>query len=144
MKSKLTALILAMAMAISFGAVLNDGVYAQDLQESPTVYTITAKPGMRYAMGEIIGRYYHEYGDYTSVKISTYDGNIWGLECYTAPLTEKCLVSFDTNGTEDLTDDTITAVYMLSDTLDEYQTTSFIGTWDELGDVYGLREVEDD
>lgn len=73
--------------------------------------SIERKPGRRYAKGKVVSKWYHEDGDFTSMEIITEDGNIWMVDDFVAGLDTPCIVEFATNGTADVVDDSITAVY---------------------------------
>lgn len=60
--------------------------------------------------GEVTGKIYHEDGDFTSLEITTKDGNVWIVEDCVAPLGATCKVTFDTQGTPELEDDVITSI----------------------------------
>lgn len=121
---KLFALILALAMALS----LAFSAYAVESSGEPEPEV----PSFRCDMGEVVERRYHEDGDFMSILICTSDGNLWELQYYTATLMEPCFVVFDTMGTEEVTDDEITGLYIISEDLCPEQTTDFLGECEEV------------
>jgi hypothetical protein len=60
--------------------------------------------------GTFIGKIYKEESDSYSMAIETSDGNKWIVDNYVHKLFEDCIVTFDTNGTEEVEDDKIIAI----------------------------------
>lgn len=60
--------------------------------------------------GMFIGKIYKAEEDYYSMCIETSDGNKWIVDNYVHKLFEDCIVTFDTNGTEEVEDDKIIAI----------------------------------
>lgn len=71
---------------------------------------ITTNPDTRTIDGEMTGKIYHKDGDFTSMEITTLDGNIWVVDDIVAPLGATCKVTFDTQGTSKVEDDVITSI----------------------------------
>ena len=57
-----------------------------------------------------ISKTYHEQGDYASMTFRTTDGNEWVYDYTVCPIGAKCIITFDTQGTDMVEDDIITSI----------------------------------
>lgn len=70
----------------------------------------TQIPKYRTATGTVQALAYSEDFDRVSCLIETTDGHAWTVSDYIAPRDASVLVTFDTQGTADVTDDAIVCV----------------------------------
>ena len=91
---KLTPILLITALLLVFTVIAN-------ASNNNSIYTMD---------GKVTGKIYHEDGDFTSLEITTKDGNIWMVEDCVAPLGATCEVTLDTQGTSQVEDDVITSI----------------------------------
>lgn len=75
-----------------------------------TIANATNTNSIRTMNGEVTGKFYHEDGDFTSLEVTTTDGNIWIVDDTVAPIGATCEMNFDTQGTAQVEDDSITSI----------------------------------
>ena len=96
-------LILLFLAGVFGGVLLSEGVvkvkdyFSEEVETRQIKATVTAK-------------YYYEDGNYYSVEFTDEEGHQWIMENCDYNLGEDCLLTFETQGTDEIDDDVIIAV----------------------------------
>jgi hypothetical protein len=94
--------------AVLSGSVQIPYASAEDMAKCEAVAEYRVDRGVFYS------KTYHPESDSYSMTILTSDGNEWEVDDYIHKLYEPLVVEFDTNGTEEITDDKITRIIINS------------------------------
>ena len=93
-------LILGLAIASTIFNSANTNTNKTDKNENQN-------PNTRAENGYLISFIYNEYGDYMTSTIVTDDGNVWEVDDFVCNRGARLQVTFDTMGTDDITDDQV-------------------------------------